>query len=225
MLFFNEIYPVKNIYCISGLGADHRFFGNLRIDGYSFLPVPWVAFSSDDDMRSYALKMYHSIPEKDPLILGLSFGGMLTVEMCNSGVIQKGIIVSSAKTKTELGYSNPVLKMVYDLKILPAKLFTTPFNIVLYSLGANTNEEKTLLRDIISKSDPAFVTWCIKTLLSWENMEIPSGISHIHGTADRTISPKYITTDYWVDGGSHIMVYNRGEEISRIIEGILGSNI
>ena len=212
---------MKNIYCISGLGADHRFFGNLHIDGYSFLPVPWVEFSSDDDMRSYALKMYHSIPEKDPLILGLSFGGMLTVELCKSGVIQKGIIVSSAKTKIELGYNNPVLQMVYDLKILPAKLFTTPFSIVLYTLGARANEEKTLLRDIISKSDPAFVTWCIKTLLSWQNMEVPEGISHIHGTADHTISPKHIKTDYWVNGGSHIMIYNRHEEVCNMLKTIL----
>jgi len=183
---------VKNIYCISGLGADHRFFGNLLIDGYCFLPVPWVAFSSDDDMRSYALKMYHSIPEKDPIILGLSFGGMLTVEMCNSGVIQQGIIVSSAKTKKELGYNNPVFQFVYGLNILPAKLFTTPFSAVLYNLGARTNEEKTLLRQIIRNSDQAFVTWCIKTLLSWQNMEVPKGISHIHGGADKVISPKNV---------------------------------
>ena len=213
---------MKNIYCISGLGADHRFFGNLHIDGYSFLPVPWVEFSSDDDMRSYALKMYHSIPEKDPLILGLSFGGMLTVEMCNSGVIKKGIIVSSAKTKIELGYNNPVLQVIYDLKILPPRVFTTPWSAVLFALGARTHEEKTLLRQIISDSDPAFVTWCIKTLLSWQNMEVPQGISHIHGTADRIIRPKHIKTDYWVNGGSHIMVYNLHVEISKIIKGILG---
>ncbi len=216
---------MKNIYCISGLGADHRFFGNLHIDGYSFLPVPWVEFSSDDDMRSYALKMYHSIPEKDPLILGLSFGGMLTVEMCNSGVIKKGIIVSSAKTKIELGYNNPVLQVIYDLKILPPRVFTTPWSAVLYALGARTHEEKTLLRQIISDSDPAFVTWCIKTLLSWQNMEVPQGISHIHGTADRIIRPKHIKTDYWVNGGSHIMVYNRHLEISKILEAILAKAV
>lgn len=220
-MIFNEFYAVKNIYCISGLGADHRFFGNLHIDGYSFQPVPWVAFSNDDDMRSYALKMYHSIPEKAPLVLGLSFGGMLVVEMCKSGVVQKGIIVSSAKTKIELGYNNPVLQVIYDLKILPPRVFTTPWSAVLYALGARTNEEKTLLRQIISDSDPAFVTRCIKTLLSWQNMEVPQGISHIHGTADKIIRPKQIKTNYWIEGGSHIMIYNKHVEISKIIKGIL----
>ncbi|GAA4460700.1 hypothetical protein GCM10023093_03810 [Nemorincola caseinilytica] len=204
----------KNIYCISGLGADQRLFANLEIEGHTLVPLPWVPYDEDDTMAGYATKMFHTIPEADPIVMGLSFGGMLTVEMCKAHKVRHGILVSSAKTRKELGYNISVLLAQSAMDILPDSAFNTPFWFELFSLGSHTDEERKLLRQIISDYDPKFVQWCIKALLSWENTEAPANIWHIHGTADRVITPSSVKPDHWVKGGSHIMVYNRAAEVS-----------
>lgn len=212
---------MKNIYCISGLGADHRLFVNLHIEGYTLMPLPWVPFDEKDDMSSYASKIFLSIPEENPIVMGLSFGGMLTTEMCKTHKVRYGILISSAKTKRELGYNISVAIAKSAMDVLPDSSFNTPFWFELFNLGAHTNEERKLLRQIISDSDPKFVQWCIKTLLSWKNEEIPANLSHIHGTSDRVITPSKIRADRWIQKGSHIMIYNRADEVSEWISEVL----
>ncbi|MEZ5071272.1 MAG: hypothetical protein R2751_09945 [Bacteroidales bacterium] len=58
-------------------------------------------------------------------------------------------------------------------------------------------------------------------ILEWERTESPGNIIHIHGDQDHTIPIRNVSFDFLVEGGSHMMVLTRGEEISRIINEIL----
>jgi len=44
---------------------------------------------------------------------------------------------------------------------------------------------------------------------------------HIHGDQDRIFPIKNIKPDYVIKGGTHMMVWNRADEISAIINGLL----
>lgn len=172
-------------------------------------------------MSTYAAKMFHTIPEMNPIVLGLSFGGMLTTEMCKSHPVKHGILISSAKTRKELGYRNPLFLPLSNSNILPAPLFHYPFRYILYKLSAETQEERKLLSQVIREANPRFVKWSINTLLSWNNDEIPTNLTHIHGTHDRTITPARVHPHYWIENGSHIMIYNRAVEICKLIDTIV----
>jgi pimeloyl-ACP methyl ester carboxylesterase len=212
---------MKNIYCISGLGADYRLFCNLEVEGYHFVTLPWADFDNSDDMSTYAEKMYRMIPEPEPIILGLSFGGMLTTEICKIHEVRQAFVVSSAKTRAELGYQIPSWFVHGTTSVLPLASFNTPFWFALDRLGAQTDEEKKLLRQVMSDANPKFVKWCIKTLLSWTNTEVPAGIIHIHGTKDRVIPGSKVNANHWIKDGSHIMIYNRAAEINKLISSAL----
>lgn len=174
-------------------------------------------------MSNYASKMFHAIPEENPIVLGLSFGGMLTTEMCKAHPVKHGIIVSSAKTRKELGYRNPLFLPLSDSNVLPDGLFRYPFRYMLYKLGAEEEGERKLLSQIISEANPKFVKWSINTLLLWNNEEIPGNLTHIHGTSDRIISASRVQPHYWIEKGSHIMIYNRAAEICGLIDRIVKS--
>jgi len=206
-----------NIYCISGLGADHRLFSQLQIPGCRFVAVPWVPWHEEDHMTSYAKRMFQTIPEENPIVLGLSFGGMLTTEIAKAFTVRKAIIVSSAKTRNEAGYKNSFINWLNRSQLVPANLFNYPFRFELFSLGAETQKERSLLRNVIRDGNPAFVKSCVNALLTWENDTIPAGIVHIHGTKDRVLYPGNVHPDHWVQGGSHIMIYNRAAEVSGLI--------
>ena len=196
-------------------------FANLRIDGYNLVPVPWVPHEEADTLSSYAMKMASSIPEANPMILGLSFGGMLTVEIAKNMPVSAALLVSSAKTGTESGYRQKILQNA--LTFIPEFLFVNPHPVQLYHLGAKTSEEKDLLRKVISQADPKFVKWAVGALLHWNNTEYPPSIYHIHGTNDKVIYPDKIKPNVWITDGSHIMIYNRAVEVSIVIRAYLDS--
>jgi len=209
---------MKKIHCISGLGADERIFKNLSIPGVDLVHVPWAPFDHHDEIPCYAQKMSAQIKEKNPIILGLSFGGMLSMEIAKLRQVEKIFLISSAKTKNELVQgTGGFLKFLIMHEIIPASMFTAPNFVIANRFGAKTGKEKKLLAEILMATDPYFVKWAMKALLLWQNEVYPKQTIHIHGTADKIILPINIEPDYWIEGGTHMMVYNRAEEISKII--------
>ena len=116
---------MMNIYCISGLGADERVLKKLAIAGVNFIYLPWVKPANADTVASYAAKMAATIPEKDPVILGLSFGGMLGVEIAKIMPVKKLFLISSAKTKHELGEDPAVIRFLNKYKLIPFGILIT----------------------------------------------------------------------------------------------------
>lgn len=209
---------MKKVYCISGLGADERIFRNLSIPGVELVHVPWADFDSHDEIPCYAQKMSSRIKEKDPIIIGLSFGGMIAVEIAKLRHVDRVFIISSAKTKDELVQgTGGFLSFLIKNEIIPAGLMTIPNYFLLKRFGAETKEEKQLLTAILEATDPHFVKWAMKALLLWQNTTYKENIIHIHGTADKIILPGNMKPDFWIEGGTHMMVYNRAAEISKII--------
>jgi pimeloyl-ACP methyl ester carboxylesterase len=210
---------MKKIYCISGLGADKRMFKMLSVPGYELVPVGWAPFNIDDSLASYAIKMAASIPEKEPVIIGLSFGGMVAVEIAKQLPVKKVFLVSSAKTRAELGPVDSLIKWLLQSRVIPAWLFNIPNRLLLDRFGAYSVEERQLMKSIITDTDGHFMKWALSAITVWENNIVPDNVIHIHGTADKIISPAHVTAQYWIEGGSHIMIYNRAREVSRIITG------
>ncbi len=207
----------RKIYCISGLGADERIFANVKINKATLVYLPWPAFDKNDDLAAYAQKVSALIKEDNPTILGVSFGGMLAVEMSKVRKVNKAIIVSSAKTGDEVTHFTGLNKLVIVKRLIPAFMFTWPHPFILYLFGAKTDEEKELMRNIIRSSDGSLVQWAMKAIQLWDNKIYTANIVHIHGDADKVIDSKQVHPNYWIKGGSHMMIYDMADEINEII--------
>jgi pimeloyl-ACP methyl ester carboxylesterase len=208
----------NRVYCISGLGADHRVFRNLAVPGWELVPLPWIPFHEDDTLPSYAQKFARQIPGEEPVILGLSFGGMLATEIGKITKTREIIIVSSAKGPQELNiHGGAISRWLISSRIIPSFLFTVPNPVVLSYFGAHTREEKEVMRDVIRHTDGRFMKWALQALLTWKNSTVPAGLLHIHGTADRVIPSAAVKPDAWIAGGSHMMIFNRAADVNDII--------
>src|SRR5512138_536855 len=91
-----------NIYCISGLGADERAFERLKINGCNLSHLHYITPFSNEDLSYYAKRMSAFVKDPNPVILGLSFGGMIAVEMAKHMEFEKLILISSVKTYNEV---------------------------------------------------------------------------------------------------------------------------
>lgn len=55
------------------------------------------------------------------------------------------------------------------------------------------------------------------THIEWNNTRIPKNVTHIHGNKDKLLPAKLNNVQYTVKDGGHFMIFEKAEEINRII--------
>lgn len=79
----------RAIYCISGMGADEKAFINLQVNGYELKFIPWIRPHKNERIEHYAERMAKYIKHDSPILLGLSFGGMVSIEIAKQMPVKK----------------------------------------------------------------------------------------------------------------------------------------
>lgn len=152
---------MRNIYCISGLCADSRIFSNLSVADTCFIHISWPEYEVSDTMETYAMKVSEMITESNPIIVGLSFGGMLATQIAKIRDVEKVILISSAKNVSEKPAILSLFKSVINADILPSKIYKTTNPFLFYLFGTESIEDKNAIREIIKNSDAELMKRCI----------------------------------------------------------------
>ncbi|WP_242916574.1 alpha/beta fold hydrolase [Pontibacter liquoris] len=215
--------PHPTIYFISGLGADWRMFQFLKLP--DFLPQQYVEWLPplhlDEPLAAYAQRLKAQITTPNPILLGLSFGGVVAIELAKIMPIRKVILLSSLATRKALPRHYKVLGKTNLHRYLPFKLMQGIYPLAPPFFGAHTKPEKNLLKDVILDMDEVFLRWALGQLLGWQQQEVLPNIVQIHGTADLVL-PLHDRSDIIkVPGGEHLMVMHQADEISAILSKIL----
>lgn len=202
------------IYCLSGLGADKRVFKYLRLD-HEFVPVEWIRPLKSESIGQYSQRLCECIDTTGEFaLLGVSFGGLVAVEMSKILTPVFTILISSAETRHDL---RPVVRMVGKtglFRVLPAKFFDPPRKLAHFLFGTANRE---LLNSILEDTDLRFAKWAVNELANWKNEIRLENVLKIHGTKDRLIPLRNCANTRLVSGGSHLMIVDRATEVSDII--------
>ncbi|MDQ2863270.1 MAG: alpha/beta hydrolase [Bacteroidota bacterium] len=208
---------MSNIYCISGFGADERVFSKLNFNGNTVSFIQWLTPLKKEGIEAYAKRMAEKISGEIPVLIGLSFGGIMAIEISKSIKTSKVILVSSIKTSHEM----PALmrlsgKLNLD-KIFPLKSFSLIEPLENYNLGLETKEEFQLVKEYRKNVGQQYTNWAIHQIINWKNEFIPENIFHIHGGNDHIFPVKNIKADYVIPDGGHFMIMNRAEKLNSIL--------
>lgn len=206
---------MKDIYLLSGLGADKSVFEYLDLKAFRTHPIAWLAPKKDETVPEYAGRLIGQIKTKKPILIGVSFGGILAIEIGKQIEAERIIIISSIKCKTDLPRPLRIAGFLKINKLIPADALNKPNGILFWFFGVQTDHDKNLLSDIVKRTDPGFLDWGISSITRWDNNICPDNVVHIHGTDDRIFPLQ--EPDYTIDGGGHFMIVNRCKEISRIL--------
>ncbi|GAA4203562.1 hypothetical protein GCM10022289_20060 [Pedobacter jeongneungensis] len=213
-----------NTYFISGLGADKRIFSKLRLNQkINIIHVDWIKPVKNESLAAYAGRLSRVIDQSQPFALvGVSFGGMIAVEIAKILNPVKTIIISSTMLSSHLPLLYRFAGKLGLLKYIPARLLKSSNKLTQnYYFGTKSGTEKTLLSNIIKDTDPYFLKWAIGSILNWKNKTVPERIYHIHGTKDKILYSKTAEPDFVIYNGTHFMVYQNAKEISGIIDKII----
>lgn len=224
---------MPTVYCISGLGADHQIFDQLDLPGWRLAHLPWLMPEGDEPIESYSLRMRAGIgPEAEtggprssgapPVVIGVSFGGMMAIEMAKHLPAARVIIVSSIRDRHQLPLGIRVSGRLVNKRWAPPANLSILAPLQNYFLGVENAADARLARRYRGSVDPHFLKWAIRRIALWQNEWRPPAFYHLHGSKDRTFPIRLVEPTHIVEGGGHLMIYNRAPEISRILRGLLG---
>ncbi len=203
----------KAIYIFSGLGADERVFQFIDFFEYKPVFINWIDPLRNETIESYAARISSKITAPNPVLIGLSFGGIIAVEVAKIIKPEKIILISSVQSKDEIPFIYRLAGMLRLHRIMPAAVMRKANFITYWLFGIKSDAEKKILAAILKATDPVFLSWAIDKILTWKNKSKTENLIQIHGTQDR-LFPSYKSADVIIKGGGHLMVLNRAEEVS-----------
>ena len=213
---------LKPIYFVSGLGADERIFQWLRYDGFRPVHIQWIKPERGEPIEDYAQRLSSQIEDDNPIVVGLSFGGMIAVEMAKHLNVKTVVLLSSVKEGSEVPFYFKIFRVFPLHRIFPFKTLLWAFYWLAYWLFAPKGSDKRkLLKTVLIETDPHFLKWALHKVVVWKNKKIPAELVHVHGRRDRIFPYRFVSADYSLEEGGHLMVMNRAEEVSDLLESIV----
>lgn len=212
---------LRKIYVLSGLGVDHRVFAAIDFGNFEVVHLPWLKPEDKESISAYAGRISALITDQTPILIGLSFGGIMAQEIARIIPCAKIILIASAKTKAELPAIYRFIGGTRLHKLVPGFLFAYSGQFTEWFFGAKTEVQKKLLATILRETDPAFRDWAINALLTWHQNSPPGKSISIHGSRDRIIPIRNVAADFIVPGAGHFLTVTHAKEVSELLQIIL----
>ena len=208
------------LYLIGGLGADERVFQYLNFE-FPVQNIKWLPPNRKEKINDYVKRLSSQIDtENDFIILGVSFGGLVAIELAKISTPKLIVLISSIETHNQLPKLLVALGKIGLLNLVPNSLIKPPRFLRNYLFSA---KNKVLLDEIIKDTDPNFIRWALTTMINWKNKSNPFKTIRIHGTNDRLIPRKGNAIE--IKGGGHFMVVDNANELSEIINKEINNSV
>ena len=200
----------QSVYLMPGMAADPTIFEYLKFpEEFDVNWLSWKIPNKNESLQDYAARMCEEIDQPEPVLIGVSFGGVLVQEMSKIIKTKKVIIISSVKSHHELP---PRMKFARDTgiyKYLPTGFLDYIYQIERLPVGNFIKKRLQLYKTYLSVNDKDYLDWSIKNIVCWEQENPPENLIHIHGDQDLVFPIRYIKDCITVKGGTHIMILNR----------------
>lgn len=215
---------MKHLYFMPGLGASSRIFEylNLPSDKYTCHFLEWLTpLALEESISNYAHRLCLEVKEPNPILIGVSFGGIIVQEMAQFLKPQKTIIISSVKSEKEFPKKFGIIKVAKLYKLFPTSYVNSIGGFVKDKFGIKFKKRIELYEKYQIRLDAIYLDWAFKTILNWKKHQEIDNLYHIHGDADAVFPSKYIADFILIKKGTHVMILNKAKEISNIIQEIV----
>ncbi len=207
------------VYFIPGMGANKDLFANQRNAGFEMEVLEWITPYKGESIEDYSVRLSESLNiNEDFIIAGVSFGGVIAVEIAKKLNPLKTILISSVPTYQEY----PLLLKFFSgfpiYRLTPPSIYNNSLvqKFLLYSMGFQTDEGKSLFLNMLKTTNPLFIQWAIDALMKWKNTTIPQSLLRIHGKDDKVFPLRNIKGAYYIPGG-HSIILEDAESVNSII--------
>jgi pimeloyl-ACP methyl ester carboxylesterase len=196
------------VYFMPGLAASAQIFERIALPEAVFetILLEWEIPLDNETLVQYAKRMSQKIIYTNPVLIGVSFGGILVQEMARFIDVRKIIIISSVKTNSEFPIRFKVAKATKAYKLIPTTLFANIETLSQFSFGERINQRLKLYEKFLRVRDKHYLDWAVEQIILWERTFADERVIHIHGDEDDVFPIKNIDNYIVVKGGTHAMI-------------------
>jgi pimeloyl-ACP methyl ester carboxylesterase len=190
-------------------------------DTFEIHLLEWEIPLEHESLQDYAKRIAQNIKHSNPVLVGVSFGGILVQEMAKHIEARKVIIISSVKCNAEFPRRMKIAKTTKAYKLIPMRLILNVENLAKFSFGEKINKRLKLYEKFLSVRDIRYLDWAIEQVILWDRTKIDESVIHIHGDEDEVFPIKYIANCKVVKGGTHIMILNKFKWLNENLPSII----
>ncbi len=203
-----------------GLAAGPEIFHKLNLDKnlYELHYLEWKKpLALEESIANYAMRMTDDIQHNNPVLIGVSFGGIMVQEMSKFVDTKKIIIVSSVKSTNELPKRFKIASKSKIYRLFPTTIISNFEDYARFFVGKTLEKKAEIYKKYLSVRGKSYLKWSIKNAVNWNQSKPIDGIVHIHGTKDQVFPINHIKNAIKIDGGNHAIIITKAREISKII--------
>jgi pimeloyl-ACP methyl ester carboxylesterase len=199
------------VYFMPGLAASTAIFERIVLpeDLFEIHLLEWEIPLGNEPLAEYVQRMTKKIRHENPVLIGVSFGGILVQEMAKYIDVKKVIIISSVKSNLEFPRRLKIAKTTKAYKLIPMSLILNLENLAKFSFGEKINHRLELYEKFLSVRDIGYLEWAVEKVILWDRVLVDHSVIHIHGDLDDVFPMKYIKDCVVVKGGTHAMILNK----------------
>jgi pimeloyl-ACP methyl ester carboxylesterase len=212
-----------SVYFMPGLAASSLIFERIALpqELFDVHLLDWELPIGDESLTSYAKRMAEKITAPNPVLIGVSFGGILVQEMAAFLSPQKVIIISSVKSNLEFPRRMKIAKTTKAYKLIPTSIFSNIEKLSTFSFGKSITQRLKLYERYLSVRDVYYLDWAIKNVILWEPRRVNQNVIHIHGDADEVFPIENIKKCIVVKGGTHVMILSKYKWLNENLPAII----
>ena len=213
------------VYLMPGLAASTLIFERIALpkDTFETYLLEWEIPMDNESLSDYAKRITDKIKHKNPVLIGVSFGGILVQEMAKHIDARKVIIISSVRCNTEFPRRMKIAKTTKAYKLIPMNLILNMESLAKFSFGEKVNQRLKLYEKFLSVRDIRYLNWAVEQVILWDRTVADENVIHIHGDMDDVFPIKYIKDCIVVKGGTHIMILNKFKWLNENLPSIIVS--
>lgn len=219
-----------SVYFMPGLAASSLIFEriDLPLALFEIHLLDWELPEGKESLKDYAQRMANKVTAPNPVLIGVSFGGILVQEMAVFLNPLQVIIISSVKSNIEFPRRMKMARTTKAYKLIPTSIFSNIEKLSAFSFGKSLSQRIKLYQKYLLVRDMKYLDWAIERIILWDRTQIDERVVHIHGEEDEVFPIQYISDCIVVKGGTHLMILNKykwlNENLPAIIAGTFSTN-
>lgn len=198
---------------------DASAMDEIRLPGYACTWITYLPPLPKDSLSDYATRLLPQVRHARPVIIGISFGGMIAVEISRLIHTQQLILISTLHRRAGLPmvYRFVLQALTPCMPWLRSARWSRP--MLFWFFSAHTERQRSVLERSLALIDNDLMCWALKCISAWRNTYMPPYTFTIHGTHDRVFPCS--GADFCIQKGGHLMLLDRTSELLPLLIRIL----
>ena len=213
-----------HVYCMPGMAANSKIFEHLRLPKHFKIHLmDWIVPTTNESLLSYASRLSENVLHKEPVLLGVSFGGIIVQEMSKIISAKKVVIISSVKSYKEFPIHITLGRKSMAYKFFPTQWVNKTEDFISFVFGPTMKKRMKLHKYYLSVRDKKYLDWALHHFFQWDREEPDPNVIHIHGSNDALIPAFQIKNYISVPGGTHALILQKATWLNKHLPEIISS--